>query len=78
MEGLCSLHIERETDQNIHWHHAVRFFFHRRENNEAEEPIDGNTKERETDMARPLLFLKEQLTVLATAKQILSSRDGTK
>lgn len=43
-----------------------------------EEPINGNTKEGETDVATPLPSLKEQLSVLTTAKRILSGRDGTK
>lgn len=44
----------------------------------AEESIKGNTKEGKTDMATQLPSLKEQLSVVTTAKQILSGRDGTK
>lgn len=44
----------------------------------AEERIDGNTKKGETDTAEQLPSLKKELSVLATAKWILSSRDGAK
>lgn len=44
----------------------------------GEEPIDGNSEEGETDLATPLLSLKEQLRMLATAKRILFSSNGTK